>query len=57
LKKNPLDVTLTGCPLEEKISEMNVLKRDGNTLAALAMVMVDNPMCVRPLVTAFVTTA
>jgi len=44
-KKNPLDVTLTGCPLEEKISEMNVLKRDGLTLAALAMVMVDNPMC------------
>jgi NADPH-dependent glutamate synthase beta subunit-like oxidoreductase/NAD(P)H-flavin reductase len=45
LKKNPLDITLTGCPLEEKISEMNILKRDGNTLAALAMVMVDNPMC------------
>jgi len=45
LKKNPLDVTLTGCPLEEKISEMQALKRDGHTLAALAMVMVDNPMC------------
>lgn len=45
LKKNPLDVTLTGCPLEEKISEMNILKRDGNSLASLAMVMVDNPMC------------
>ncbi len=45
LKKNPLDVSLVGCPLEEKISEMNFLKRDGNTLAALAMVMVDNPMC------------
>ncbi len=45
LKKNPLDVTLTGCPLEEKISEMHLLKRDGRTLAALAMVMVDNPMC------------
>ena len=44
-KKNPLDLTLTGCPLEEKISEMNFLKRDGHTLAALAMVMVDNPMC------------
>lgn len=44
-KKNPLDLTLTGCPLEEKISEMNLLKRDGLTLAALAMVMVDNPMC------------
>lgn len=45
LKKNPLNVTLTGCPLEEKISEMHYLKRDGYTLAALAMVMVDNPMC------------
>lgn len=45
LKKNPLDVILTGCPLEEKISEMNILKRDGRTLASLAMVMVDNPMC------------
>lgn len=44
-KKNPLDVTLTGCPLEEKISEMNFLKRDGHTLGSLAMVMVDNPMC------------
>lgn len=44
-KKNPLDEILTGCPLEEKISEMHVLKRDGYTLAALAMVMVDNPMC------------
>jgi NADPH-dependent glutamate synthase beta subunit-like oxidoreductase/NAD(P)H-flavin reductase len=45
LKKNPLDITMTGCPLEEKISEMHVLKRDGHTLASLAMVMVDNPMC------------
>jgi len=44
-KKNPLDLTLTGCPLEEKISEMHFLKKDGHTLAALAMIMVDNPMC------------
>lgn len=44
-KKNPLDITLTGCPLEEKISEMQLLKRDGHTIASLAMVMVDNPMC------------
>lgn len=44
-KKNSLDTILTGCPLEEKISEMHVLKRDGFTLAALAMVMIDNPMC------------
>ena len=44
-KKNALDITLTGCPLEEKISEMQFLKRDGYTLASLAMIMVDNPMC------------
>lgn len=44
-KENPLGITLTGCPLEEKISEMHLLKRDGHTLASLAMVMIDNPMC------------
>lgn len=44
LKVNPLGVTLTGCPLEEKISEMHTLKRDGRTIAALAVAMVDNPM-------------
>ncbi|OUD12459.1 pyridine nucleotide-disulfide oxidoreductase [Thioflexithrix psekupsensis] len=36
---------LTGCPLEEKISEMHCLKRDGYPIAALAVVMIDNPMC------------
>ena len=44
-KKNPLGVTLTGCPLGEKISEMHSLKRDGHTIAALATIMIDNPMC------------
>ncbi|MCD8543168.1 MAG: hypothetical protein LRY69_07385 [Gammaproteobacteria bacterium] len=44
-KKNPLNTTLTGCPLEERISEMHLLKRDGWTIGALAMVMLDNPMC------------
>jgi NADPH-dependent glutamate synthase beta subunit-like oxidoreductase/NAD(P)H-flavin reductase len=44
-KKNPLNNALTGCPLEEKISEMHLLKRDGHTISALAMVMLDNPMC------------
>src|SRR5262249_31316548 len=28
-KKNPLEITLAGCPLEEKISEMNELKSSG----------------------------
>ncbi|WP_298136423.1 FAD-dependent oxidoreductase [Acidiferrobacter sp.] len=44
LKVDPLGVTLTGCPLDEKISEMNLLRRDGQNIAALAMVMIDNPM-------------
>ena len=44
LKVDPLGNILTGCPLEEKISEMHRLQRDGHTLAALAVVMVDNPM-------------
>ena len=44
-KKSPLGEVLTGCPLEEKISEMQTLKKEGFSIAALAMVMVDNPMC------------
>lgn len=44
LKTNPLGEILTGCPLEEKISEMNTLQKYGHTLAALAVAMIDNPM-------------
>ncbi|MBV53327.1 MAG: pyridine nucleotide-disulfide oxidoreductase [Coxiellaceae bacterium] len=44
-KLSPAGDILTGCPLEERISEMHLLKRDGFSLAALAMVMRDNPMC------------
>jgi len=44
-KKNSLEITLAGCPLEEKISEMNLLKSKGVPVGALAMVVVDNPMC------------
>lgn len=44
LKVDPLGVTLTGCPLEEKISEMHTLKKDGHSIASLAVAMVDNPM-------------
>ncbi len=44
-KKNPLGIPLTGCPLDERISEAHALKREGNSLASLAVVMVDNPMC------------
>ncbi|MQA66059.1 MAG: pyridine nucleotide-disulfide oxidoreductase [Alphaproteobacteria bacterium] len=42
--KSPFGVALAGCPLEEKISELNTLKSDGLTVAALAVVVVDNPM-------------
>ncbi len=44
-KKNALGITLAGCPLEEKISEMNQLKSEAVPLGALAVVVVDNPMC------------
>src|SRR5919107_1724635 len=45
LKKNPLGIVLGGCPLDEKISEMHVLQRDGDPIGALAVVVIDNPMC------------
>ncbi|HVG30872.1 MAG TPA: FAD-dependent oxidoreductase, partial [Pyrinomonadaceae bacterium] len=44
-KKNPLGFSLEGCPLDEKISEMHVLHKDGDPVAALAVVVIDNPMC------------
>jgi NADPH-dependent glutamate synthase beta subunit-like oxidoreductase/NAD(P)H-flavin reductase len=44
-KKSGFGVTLAGCPLEEKISEMNIVKARGNTVGALAIVVTDNPMC------------
>jgi NADPH-dependent glutamate synthase beta subunit-like oxidoreductase/NAD(P)H-flavin reductase len=45
LKRNPLGIKLEGCPLDEKISEMHLMKRQGNSIAALALVTIDNPMC------------
>jgi len=44
VKKNPLGITLDGCPLDEKISEAHMLKRRGDAIAALAVICVDNPM-------------
>jgi NADPH-dependent glutamate synthase beta subunit-like oxidoreductase/NAD(P)H-flavin reductase len=43
-KKNPLGIPLTGCPLEERISEMHTAAREGDALSALALVCIDNPM-------------
>ena len=44
-KKNPLGIPLTGCPLDEHISEMHTLKGRGDSIGALAMVVINNPMC------------
>lgn len=44
-QKNPLGIPLAGCPLEERISEMHALRKRGAAIAALAMIMLDNPMC------------
>ena len=43
-RKSVFGVTLAGCPLSEKISEMNVVRQRGNAVGALAIVTVDNPM-------------
>jgi NADPH-dependent glutamate synthase beta subunit-like oxidoreductase/NAD(P)H-flavin reductase len=45
VKKNPLGIRLDGCPLDEKISEMHFLARQGDAIGALALVTIDNPMC------------
>jgi NADPH-dependent glutamate synthase beta subunit-like oxidoreductase/NAD(P)H-flavin reductase len=43
-QQSAFGVALTGCPLEEKISEMNALKAQGHGIGALAVVTIDNPM-------------
>jgi len=44
-KKNPLGIPLQGCPLDERISEMQLLRKQGEVIASLSMIMLDNPMC------------
>ncbi len=44
-QKNPLGISLKGCPLDEKISEMHELRREGDSIGALALICIDNPMC------------
>jgi NADPH-dependent glutamate synthase beta subunit-like oxidoreductase/NAD(P)H-flavin reductase len=44
-KVDALGVTTIGCPLDEKISEMHLVKRNGDNIGALAIIMIDNPMC------------
>ncbi|MFV0388012.1 MAG: FAD-dependent oxidoreductase [Pyrinomonadaceae bacterium] len=45
VKSNPLKIETAGCPLDEKISEMHQMKKQGDPIAALALVAIDNPMC------------
>jgi NADPH-dependent glutamate synthase beta subunit-like oxidoreductase/NAD(P)H-flavin reductase len=42
--KNPLNIPLTGCPLDEKISEMHLLRQAGDAIGAIALIAIDNPM-------------
>jgi NADPH-dependent glutamate synthase beta subunit-like oxidoreductase/NAD(P)H-flavin reductase len=44
-KIDPLGVTTIGCPLDEKISEMHLVKLKGDNIGALAIIIIDNPMC------------
>ncbi len=44
-KRNPLGIKTEGCPLDEKISEMHLLKKQGDSIGSLAIVTIDNPMC------------
>ena len=44
INENPLGVKLKGCPLKEKISEMNFLKKEGIIIGAFATAIIDNPM-------------
>ncbi|MGH7118795.1 MAG: FAD-dependent oxidoreductase [Acetobacteraceae bacterium] len=43
-QKSAFGVTLAGCPLEERISEMHELRAEGCLLGAFATIIVDNPM-------------
>ena len=44
-KKSAFGVSLAGCPLDEKISEMNLVEAGGHAIGALGIVVIDNPMC------------
>ena len=44
-KKNHFGTPLAGCPVDEKISEFHKVKASGLAIGALAVIVVDNPMC------------
>ncbi len=35
VKRNPLGIKLEGCPLDEKISEMHLLKKQGDSIGRI----------------------
>ncbi|MBF0561062.1 MAG: FAD-dependent oxidoreductase [Alphaproteobacteria bacterium] len=37
--------TMTGCPLQERISEFQETMTAGNVVGALSLIVIDNPMC------------
>ncbi len=43
-KRSPFGVKLAGCPLEERISEFHLVKTQGHSVSALALISIDNPM-------------
>jgi len=43
-QKSPFGVTLAGCPLDEKVSEMHTLRAQGSAIGAFAIIAIDNPM-------------
>jgi NAD(P)H-flavin reductase/NADPH-dependent glutamate synthase beta subunit-like oxidoreductase len=45
ISSNALGIPLTGCPLDEKISEMHYMRKNGDAIGGLALVMITNPMC------------
>lgn len=44
-RKNAHGISITGCPLDEKISEAHTAASKGDPLGGLAIIMIDNPMC------------
>ena len=44
-QKSSAGVELSGCPLSEKISEMHAAKIEGHAVGALALIVIDNPLC------------
>ncbi len=42
---NPLGIPLPGCPLDQKISEMHMVRKAGDAIGSLAIIAIDNPMC------------